>query len=83
MSLMEKWQRTGEKVDGFAGRLVHRFFGIIAAIIGALALWAAYDLISSGTSLFGGLFLGIPGVLCLWLAKWCFSPARKLSEMEF
>ena len=83
MSLMEKWQRTGDKVDSFAGRLVYRFFGVIAAIIAIAALWAAWDLISTGKSIFGGLFLGIPGALCLWLAKWCFSPQRKLSELEF
>lgn len=83
MSLLEKWRRTGEKVDGFAGRVVYRFFGVIAAIIGVLALWAGYDLISSGTSIFGAILFGIAGALCLWLAKWCFSPSRKLSEMEF
>jgi UPF0716 family protein affecting phage T7 exclusion len=83
MSLLQKWRRAGAKVDRVAGRLVYRCFGAIAAIIGALTLWASYDLIASGNSIVGAILLGIPGLLCLWLAKWCFSPARKLSEIEF
>lgn len=68
---------------GFVGRLVYGIFALIAAIIGILTLWAGYAVISSGQSVFGGLLLGISGALCLWLAKWCFSPSRKPSKVEF
>ncbi|MEX0345783.1 MAG: hypothetical protein AB3N20_12735 [Rhizobiaceae bacterium] len=83
MSLLDKWQRAGDRIDGFAGRIIYRIFGIVAAVIALAALWAAWDLISTGKSLLGGLLLGIPGLLCLWLAKWCFSPSRNCRRWSF
>lgn len=83
MSILEKWQSAGEKLDGLAGRIVYRFFGLIAGLIGFGAAWAAWDLLANGKSIAGGLVFAACAALCLWLAKWCCSPSRKLSEMEF
>jgi hypothetical protein len=83
MSILEKWRRAGDKVDGVAGRIVHRFLGLIAGLIGFAAAWAAWDRLANGKSIIGGLLLAACAAGCLWLAKWCFSPSRKLSDMEF
>lgn len=82
MRLSENWRRTLDRVDGFGGRLVYRFFGLFAAIIGALAGWKGGGLLLAGDSILGGLLLLVPGLLCLWLARWCFSPSRRLSEID-
>ena len=83
MAILEKWERLGARIDSFAGRIAYRFFGLIAGFIGIAAAWASWDLITSGESVMAGIVFGLAGAGCLWLAKWCFSPSRKLSEMDF
>jgi hypothetical protein len=83
MAILDKWQRTGQKIDGFVGRIVYRFFGLVAGLIGFAAAWAAWDLLANGKSIIGGLLFAACAAGSLWLAKWCFSPSRKLSEMDF
>ncbi len=83
MAIFEKWRKAGDRVDRLAGRLAYRFLGLIAAAIGITALYAGYSILTSGQGVIGGLVFLVCGSGAIWVAKWCFSPDRRLSEMDF
>ena len=78
---MSAVRRTARRLDSFFGRLMYGLTGIIAAslTIGmAAALWSALETRQFGwAAALGPLFLG-----GLALTAYCFSPRRRLSDLD-
>jgi hypothetical protein len=73
-----------DKIDGFLGRLVFRFLGLIAAGITLAAAYAAYqNLISAdgAKSIVAFIMFAAGAVIAGFTARYCFSPERTFGDV--
>ncbi len=70
-------------VDRVGGKAVYRLvsvaFLVMAAISASGAWWALSD---GGNSIWPGLIMAGATLGCLWAVRWCWSPRRRLSEID-
>ena len=71
----------GDRIDRFGGKLVYRFAGLAVSIMalgfGSGLWWAVKAGDVTAMIVFAPLLIGAGS-----LVRWCFSPARRLSELE-
>lgn len=70
-----------DKADRIIGRLAYRLVGVVAALAALIALGFALHALSGGSTVGGLLYGGFAAGMAL-TARYCFSPARRLSDME-
>lgn len=72
-----------ERIDGFLGRLVFRFLGLLATGMTIAAAYAAYQTLISGDglkSIIAFLMFGAGAVIAAATARYCFSPRRTFGD---
>ena len=83
---MGRRRETFDRIDRVGGKLVYRAIGVIVTGMTAAAGFASWRLLVSadgtGGDRIAGAVFGVCAVLLGWLAVWCFSPKRRLSDLE-
>jgi ascorbate-specific PTS system EIIC-type component UlaA len=72
-----------KRIDGFLGRLVFRFLGLVATGIGLAAAYAAYQTLISGDglkSIVAFLMFGAGAAIAAFTARYCFSGKRTFGD---
>ncbi len=81
MAKEEKGTRAA--LDRIGGKLIYRLvslaFLVMAAVSASGAWWALSD---GGNSIWPGLIMAAAALGCLWAVRWCWSPRRRLSEID-
>ena len=71
------------RIDGFLGRLVFRFVGLLTTGIAIAAAYAAYQTLNSGDgikSIIAFLMFGAGAVIAVALTRYCFSSKRTFGD---
>jgi hypothetical protein len=72
------------RIDGFLGRLVFRFVGLLTTGITIAAAYAAYQTLNSGDgmkSIIAFLMFGAGAVIAAALTRYCFSSKRTFGDI--
>ncbi len=79
-------RRTVEWIDRVGGRFFYRLIGLLVSFMAFASGFAAWQTLprseaTTADRIAGVVFAVLSGVLAR-LAIWCFSPARRLSDIE-
>lgn len=73
--------RWTEWIDRVGGKIVYRAVGTLAGLCTLVLVWAAWSAFSAGTVL-GGLMVSAMALLFGLVTRYCWSPKRRLSDIE-
>lgn len=70
-------------IDRVGGKLIYRLVSVMLAIMAALFAYGAWSAFSASESgLIPGCIMLATSLACCWAIRWCWSPDRRLSEIE-
>ncbi|MFZ1681555.1 MAG: hypothetical protein WAT70_11100 [Rhizobiaceae bacterium] len=79
--MRKQLDKAGAAIDRIGGRLLYTAFGVVATLAALAAAWMGWSALSDGQTVGGLLAVGFAAGMAL-LARYCFSPRRRLSDME-
>lgn len=80
-TMSEYFGKAADAIDRIGGRLAYRLVGIVAALAALIAAGLAWSALSAGQTAGGLVAMAFAAGMAL-LTRFCFSPARRLSDME-
>jgi hypothetical protein len=81
----ERVRRTGEAVDRVGGKLYYRTMGFVAGLLGLVSGLAAIRIVQGdgpSSRFLAAAIFGVAAVGCYFLTRYCFSPDRRLTDLD-
>lgn len=70
-------------IDRAGGKLVYRVVSLAFLVMAAISAYGAWWALSDGgSSVWPGLIMAAAALGCLWAVRWCWSPRRRLSDID-
>ena len=70
-------------LDRVGGKVIYRLVSLAFLVIALISAYGAWWALSDGgNSIWPGLIMAGATLACLWAVRWCWSPRRRLSEID-